>query len=241
MQPRTATREKVLDHLVERQVSWSHIQKRIMEISETARPPTGVHFGPFITISRCYGAGGSSLAHCIAARLGWAVIGQEVVDYMAEHLKIDHNVLQQLDESGANWVRDLIGELMPTEIVGRDTYVTHLERVFKMTALHGKIIYVGRGAQFFLPRSCGLRIRLLADDEDCITRICEQQSLDRKQARKLIKERSEARTELVRRYFGADISDPLHYDLVLNSSVFTIEQLAAVVIHACRLRGLVDA
>jgi cytidylate kinase len=129
---------------------------------------------------------------------------------------------------------------MPTEIVDSDTYATHMNRVIKMTALHGKVIFVGRGAQFFLPRDRGLRVRLIADEEDLCDRICELEEVDARQARKRIKEKSVGRAELVRRYFGKDISDPLHYDLILNSSMFSFDQLAELVLKACALRGLIE-
>jgi hypothetical protein len=37
-----------------------------------------------ITISRQYGAGGSEVARLIAARLGWSVVDNEIIDRVAE-------------------------------------------------------------------------------------------------------------------------------------------------------------
>jgi len=41
-----------------------------------------------ITISRQYGAGGSEVARLVAARLGWSVVDNEIIDRVAERANL---------------------------------------------------------------------------------------------------------------------------------------------------------
>jgi hypothetical protein len=51
----------VLGQLVERQISWSHLQQRIQALSERSARHDGIELGPFVTISRTFGAGAGEL------------------------------------------------------------------------------------------------------------------------------------------------------------------------------------
>jgi len=234
----TSGRGRMLDQIVERQISWSHLRQRVQELPATGRVSLGEHIGPFITVSRQHGSGGGALARRIGEALGWAVVDQEIVEHIADRLHIDRHVLAALDETRANWVRDVVADLMPVRIVDRDTYVTHLERVIKMLALHGRVIFVGRGAQHFLPRSKGLRLRVVAPEAYCRAELARREGRPEADAGKVVAEREAARAELVRHYFGQQIDDPLLYDMVLNASHLDIETQVDIVLTACRRLGL---
>ena len=60
-----------------------------------------------------------------------------IVDLIADTFELDGAMLHLLDEAKANWVRDVLGELMPHQIVNLDTYVHHLGKVMRLVGLHG--------------------------------------------------------------------------------------------------------
>lgn len=219
--------------MVERQISWSHLQQRIMSIPQHEVAGLDQQIGPYITVSRLHGSGGGKLARALGERLGWAVVDQEIVEHISQSLQIDRHVLEPLDESRANWVRDVVADLMPVRIVDRDTYVTHLERVIKMLALHGKVVFVGRGAQLFLPRSNGLRVRVIAPETYCLEELQDRSGATEHEARGRMNEQNRIRADLVRRYFGKSIDDPTLYDLVLNSATLSLETQLEIVLTAC--------
>jgi cytidylate kinase len=224
----------MLDQIVERQISWSHLRQRVQELPAEGRVSLGEHIGPFITVSRQHGSGGGALARRIGEALGWAVVDQEIVEHLSDRLHIDRHVLAMLDETRANWVRDVVADLMPVQIVDRDTYLTHLERVIKMLALHGRVVFVGRGAQHFLPRSRGLRLRVVAPDAYCRAELARRDGLSEDEAGRQAAERDAGRAELVHRYFGKRIDDPHLYDLVLNAASLDLETQVDIVLTACR-------
>jgi len=232
--------ESIRRHLSERSIAWEKVQEQVASARQSNRPGVdlGTHVGPFLSISRQHGAGGAELARIVGENLGWSVIDRQVVDLIADHLHVDPAMVDLLDEREANWVREVLGDFLPGQVINRDTYVRHLAQVSRMLAMHGRIVLLGRGTWFFLPRHQGLGIRLVADLEDRIARVQGREGLDEKAAREAIEETDRVRAHFHQRYFGHDGTSPEHYDLVLNSSAMPLEDVAELVVDACRLRGL---
>ena len=52
----------------------------------------------------------------------------------------------------------------------------------------------------------------------------ESKGLSRKEAEKQVREKEEDRQQFHNKYFKEDVSESSHYDLILNSGVFSLEQ-----------------
>jgi cytidylate kinase len=190
----------------------------------------------YVTISREAGAGGGAIARLVGERLGWQVFDKGLLDRMAEQFHEPRDMLDLVDETPSNWVYDVLGAWMDHRIITHDRFVAHLSRVVYKVARHGQAIFVGRGAQFLLPRKQVLAVRIMAPEKFRIQQIAQCKGLDEAAARRFVRETDEGRRDFVARFFHHDIAAPDLYDLILNVERFgpvgTAEQILAVV---CRM------
>jgi len=70
-----------------------------------------------------------------------------------------------------------------------------------------------------------------------LKRVMEQLNRDEEAARKEISRFDDSSREFVKRYFQADITDPLNYDVVINTRGLSAEGAAAIIADAVRKRG----
>lgn len=231
---------RVVEEAVERQFRWRDVSARIEEEVRAARraeslPP---RLGPYICISRQAGAGGGEIAAVLGRKLGWKVLDKRIVEAMAERFHMDAGILALFDETKTNWIRETLGSLLDHRLVSQDAYVAHLGRMVMLAAYQGDVIFVGRGAQFLLPRERGLSVRVVAPEKDRLAHLREQAQVSEKEARHLLREIEQGRDQFVARYFQHDVAEADLYDLVVNSSAFGWEKSAEVILAAYRLRGL---
>jgi cytidylate kinase len=187
----------------------------------------------FITISREAGAGGSQIGRCVGERLGWEVFDKNLLDQVADRFRLPRLMLDLVDETRTNWVYDVLGTWMDHKVVPHEKYVACLTRVISTLVRRGHIVFVGRGAQFLLPRQEVLAVRLVASPKYRTQKIMEQLGLTEIDARRFITEADEGRREFVERFFHRDITDPHLYDVVINvercGKAKAVQEILAVV------------
>ncbi len=171
---------------------------------------------PYIAISRESGVDGGESAKAFASRLGWKVFDRELLDYMVEQYHWSKVALDYVDEKTVSWFRDTLGKMLDQQIVTQAEYISRLGKIILLAAQHESCIFVGRGAQFILPRDRGLNVRIVAPKKQRIQRVMERRNCSHHDAEKFIEETDNGRAALVRRYFHHDIADPHLYDLVIN-------------------------
>jgi cytidylate kinase len=179
------------------------------------------------------------MAGCLGRELGWPVLGKQLVDRVAERFHVDRSIVEMLDETRSNFLYEVFGQFFNHHLVGQVSYVCCLRRTVLAAVSAGPVVVVGRGAQYFLPRSCGLAVRVVADERDRIERIRRQHAVTRVEARRVMAEVQDQRTSFVRTYFHHDTDDAENYDLVVNTSRIGIESAAQLVAEALRSRQLV--
>jgi cytidylate kinase len=170
----------------------------------------------FVTISREAGAGGGEIGRCVGERLGWEVFDKNLLDRVADRFHLSRMMLDLVDETHTSWVYDVLGTWMDRKLVPHEKYVACLTRVVLAAAHRGSAVFVGRGAQFFLPRQELLAVRVVASPKYRIQQIMEKRGLSMGDARHYMAEIDNGRRELVQQFFHHDITDPLQYDLVIN-------------------------
>jgi hypothetical protein len=228
----------IISELAARNIKWDRMRRRIATAAASERPAhdPGRHMGPYVAVSRLHGAGGGHLARRVGEALGWPVLDHEVVDMVSAHLRVNPALVELLDDDAASWVSDVLGEFMPTEVLTRDAYAHELGRVIQLLAMHGEVVLLGRGAHLFLPRGRGLSVRVVATLEDRIARVRARRGVSEARARDEIEEADRARAHFVAHAFDRNVSDPLLYDVVVNSSLSALDELADVVTDVCRRR-----
>ena len=95
---------------------------------------------------------------------------------------------------------------------------------------------VGRGANWFLDPSFGLRVRVVAEFERRVAWVAEHLELSESEARARTLEQDNQRRSFIRKYFGRDIDDPLGYDLVVNLGDIGVDNAIQLVLQALRLK-----
>ena len=170
----------------------------------------------YVTISREAGAGGSEIGRAVSQRLGWPVYDKNLLDHVAEKFCVSRMMLDLVDETRSNWVFDVLGTWMDHKIVPHEKFVAYLGRVLIEATKQGNAVFVGRAAQFLLPRSKILAVRIVASEKYRVQQIMANLGMTEVAARQFIHEVDEGRREFVERFFHHDLADPHLYDLVIN-------------------------
>lgn len=223
-----------IDRFVNQQILKWQEERRIAE----RRGPRTAHHAqqPTISISRQFAARGAEMGRLLADRLSFRFYSQELIHFVAEQAHVRRQVVESLDErvrAGiARWVTDMV----TSRAFAPSDYLRNLSKVVVTLGRHGKGVIMGRGAQFILDRKATLRVRVIAPPELRVERVMEKYALPESVARETIMRIDGERIAFNRQHFNADITDPQHYDLIVNTGQLPIEACVELVATAFRSR-----
>lgn len=187
-----------------------------------------------VTLSMEPGSGGCYIAEKVAERLGFGFFHRDIVQGIAKSAHSSETLINTLERERLSGVEDFISSVIREKYLYPGTYQRHLMKVVSAIAQHGKAVIVGRGANFILPPEKRLSVRVIAPLDDRIRNICRQFKVKEDKARRRVMKREAARRAFVRQTFHVDISDPAHYDMVLNTAKMDIDTAAAAIVGAAR-------
>lgn len=188
--------------------------------------------GPYVVISRETGAGGSEIARLVGEKLGWDVLDREIIDYMADKYGTPRSLVEFVDEKRASWIQEVFTTWIERQSFTQPVYLHRLTRLLLLAAHHGKVVIVGRGAQFILPRNCGLSVRIIAPLEFRVEQVILQRGLSVHDARKFVEDSDRQRQEYIKTHFRHKCADPHVYDLVINVENLVREDAANLIVAA---------
>ena len=220
--------------LVERQIAMSDIKNRLEEIiPQKGRFTTseGVAFGPCLLISRECGSGSRQLAQEAGEQLGWNVFDSKIVDEIAKVARVHERLVESVDERVHSYWEQTWREMLLDELPD-SKYLKHLRQVVLALANHGNVVMVGRGAQYFLPPQCALRVRLVAPLELRVQRIAADKKVSAEQARAIVDQTDQERSRFVRKTFGKETTSALNHDLIVNTGEFPLTHATQLVLAA---------
>jgi cytidylate kinase len=212
------------------------LSRELLEHMETADDVTRpARTGPYISISREAGAGGLAIARIVGRQLGWDVLDKELLEFMAERYNMPRDMLEIVDETKANWFYDVLGAFLDARIVSHDSFVYHLERIIYLASLHGNVVFVGRGAQFALPRISGIAARVIKPKPQRIKAMAARQQISALEAVTRVDELDKNRREFCRRHFHHDIENSAEYDIIINTDRLSDHAAAELIVETfCR-------
>jgi cytidylate kinase len=187
---------------------------------------------PTITLSMEPGSGGSILAQKIADRLDFDLFNREIVEAIAKSSEIRETVIASLEKDRLSGMEDFIASLVKDYYIHPDLYLEHLLKVINTIARHGRAVIVGRGANFILPAPEIFAVRVIAPLEIRIRNVALNYKVAEEEAKRRVIRRESRRKAFVRHSFNADISDPLHYDMIINTAKMNIDAAVEAVIAA---------
>ena len=207
---------------------------------------------PVVTISRQYGAGGSSVAAIVASELHAEVVDKKLIDEVASRLSIrpseveaeaekPRTLLERLVRSftvlepgmGAGWTPPY-----PDPLYDPRKEIIHLtEKVIGEVAAGGNVVIVGRGAGFVLhDRPDTFRVFLRAPEQVRIRTLMDRLGLPEHATRRKMHETDSNRAAYIKQLYGRDWCDPDEYDLVINTGRVSYETAAHMILDGTRDR-----
>lgn len=196
---------------------------------------------PVITISREAGAGAVTIGQRVAEMLNvhlepgtpaWTVFDKNIVQRVLE----DHALPKALGDFLPEDVRSGITGAVE-EMLGLHPSAWKLAEHTTETILHlatlGNAILIGRGANLIASKiRPALHIRLVAPLGERVRRLSEFHNLTETEAATYAKKADQGRKRYVKRYFNADITDPLNYTLTINTGSMDHEAIARIIVDA---------
>jgi cytidylate kinase len=202
------------------------------EYPQTRQPEAPPRPSFTIALSREAGSGGILIAREVGRRLNWPVCDHELLAELAKELRVDVHRLESVDERPGSWLVECIESFAAASPVTEVTYFRRLIKLLLALGTRGECIVVGRGAMIVMPAETTLRVRLVASRPDRIALIGRERGLDPAEAARYVDATDRERSRLIRDHFGKDLADPLLYDLILNTSRFSVEECAGMIIEA---------
>ncbi len=219
----------VIQQLVEEQIlRWN---KLVAEKRKAARP--------VITISRQPGCNGGAIAAMLAKEFNLDLYSGKIVEEVARSAKMSAAVVATLDEKGRSMIEDWLSVMDKDRNIWSYQYMDHLVRVMGTIARHGKAVILGRGGSFLIAPEQQFRIRLVAPRDVRIRGVMKRFGVARKEAEQQISLVESERVSYIRKYFNAEINDPVNYDLVINTAFIRDDAIREMVRSGLKSKGLI--
>ena len=222
-----SSKKRSIEQIIEEQVQKWQISTMEKLVETVVRP--------VITVSREPGSGGRVLAQKLADKHQMDLFHQELLHEMAASAKVSRTFLHTLDEKGLSVLEDWIASLVHQRHLWPDQYQQHLMKVVGTIGKHGNAVVVGRGANFILPPEGRLRVRVISPLEVRIENLVKQYGVSAADAKRRIIRTENERQAFIRKYFNADIANPTHYDLVINTGTLQLDHAVDTVTSAAGL------
>lgn len=194
-----------------------------------------------VTISRQAGCGALAVAQKLAEYLQshspkdacpWTVFDRNLMDKVLEDHNLPTRLARLLPENTVSKIDDILAELFEVrpsvETIVRQT----TETVLRLAGL-GSVILIGRGGTVItakLPHV--LHVRLVAPLEKRVEYAHKEYNkfnLTADQARKFCLNEDRGRERYLKKYFNADINDPLLYHMIINTGLVNYDDAAKMI------------
>jgi cytidylate kinase len=213
-----------LDQLVSEQLAKWHTQRAAHEKAMTEEKPK-----PCLTMSIDPGSGGVEIAKRLAPLLGMDLLGSEIIQRISESAEKSEEAVKSLDEKETSKLNSWLGSLFAAQHLTPDEYMRHLTRVIGTVGKLGNAMLLGRGAQYILSRETTFRARIIAPLDVRIEKAARTTNQSRKDAEDFILKMEYDRRSFVEQYFHRDVTNPLDYDLVVNTENLSIDAAVATI------------
>jgi len=201
-----------------------------------------------VTISRQFGAGGSSVARIVSERLGADLVDGNVIGEVARRLQLRESEVAGSDERPEALVDRLLAafrHLAPgmtyawrppgqeEAVDPRGAIVNLTQELIREAARAGDVVVVGRGGAFLLKdHPNALHVSLCAAEEARQETIQARLLVNAHTARRRMRTVDAERAAYIRQLYGADCQDSAHYDLVIDTGRLGYGRAADVILAA---------
>jgi len=183
-----------------------------------------------ISFSRGSFSHGKEIAECVAAKLGYECISQEI---LLEASQFSHASEDKLFHS----LHDAPG-LLDRITHARERFIDGFKAALLEHLAKDRVVYHGLAGAVLLgdvPRI--LKVRVIAGIEERVKLVQRRLKLSRKKALDRIAYEDRNRAEWYRAIYQKDMNDPFLYDLVLHIGRLTIDDACDIVVQAASRRS----
>jgi cytidylate kinase len=200
-----------------------------------------------VTLSASYGTGGSRIGPELAEALGVPFVDRAIPVAVAHRMAVPLDEALARDETQGSRLDRLLrdfapavqvyaggGAMIPTAFEDQG-YREATEDVIREQAAIGEGVILGRAATVVLlddPRV--LRVRLDGPTERRLARAMGGEGIDKKIAKRRMKETDRARDAYMEHFYRRDSHDPSLYHLMLDATAFSISDNVAIIAMAAR-------
>ncbi len=180
-----------------------------------------------ITISKEFASGGVTLAHDLAKKLNYRLVGRSVLAELSRRLGMSEAEVELLKRGkDTRWIRMVDNYLLhtvrrmsqqPDAALDDKQYFQAVQKLISDVASEGDLITIGWGAQFILMGTPGVtNIRVIAPLEDRGLRLHKDRGIPVEQAVKECERQDGYSQSYIKNYLGSDWADPHNYHMVVN-------------------------
>jgi cytidylate kinase len=216
-----------LGRLIERQIRRWDLQHPV----EIARPPS-----PCVALSRLRGSNGVEIGRRAAEYLDYGFFDKEIVDQIAREEGIRRQLVEGLDERVRSAIDRYVADAYQRRVFTESDYFRDLVQLVATLGNRGMAVIAGRGAPFLLPPERALRVLVIAPMAVRARRVAEAEGLSAEEAERRLAREDQERADFHRTRFGVEQTDPMLYDLVVNTASLDVEAGARLVVEALRSR-----
>jgi len=221
----------------------SFISSQVQSV-EDLEPMAGRNVKRAVTISRQAGCGALVVAGKLAEYLQehspgntcpWTVFDRNLIDKVLEDHDLPPCLAKYLPEDRISELEDLMADVFGMHPPAATVLQQTAETMLKL-ARAGNVILIGRGAHMVTARLPHvLHVRLVAPLEKRIEHACRfyhEYNQTEAQARKFCLSEDAARQRYLKKYFGADIENPLLYHMIINTGLVSYDDAARIISEA---------
>lgn len=190
-----------------------------------------------ITINRESGSGGKEIATKLGELLGVKVYGKEILASILEKYNLTHEDVEKIKATKPGWWADFCRfykQFGTTAAIAYDSFevdskqlYAEEEQILRDLAEQESCIIVGRtGFHIFKNNPNAMRLLIIANPEHRMKRLMKKQSVSEEEAREIMERTDKARENYTKSFAGTSRYDARNYDMVLNVSGFTTDQVA---------------
>lgn len=228
--------QQVLRWLQERKADPGLSVPESIPPSSVARSQIRSSQKPIVTISREYGAYGGEMGRIVARVLDIDYHAQEIVHQIAAHAQVRKQVVEALDERHQGNLRLWVDDLITLRKFQTTDYMKALSETVSAIARHNRGVIVGRGGHLLLDPKLTLRVRAYAPLGHRAEYVAKREGMSLLEARTKVARVDLERKEFFQRNFATDITDPLGFDLMINTASISLEAGAQVIAETYRQR-----
>jgi len=201
--------------------------------------------GGVVTISRQAGSGSRVVAEALVASLEhdaptgaspWAIFDKNLVEKVLEDHDLPDRLAGFMPEDRKSEMADTLDALFGQQATSWTLVKKTAETILHLAEV-GNVVIIGRGGNIITSTlGSALHVRLVGSLERRIDHLVDYKHLSLAEAEEYARTEDLGRKRYVKKYYGADIEDPLLYDLVINTDRVPYEEAGRLIANALSVR-----